>query len=392
MLRLLEVWTTVSVQGAGVAHRLDIALDSGATISGTVFDSETGLPIADAEVYAENSDGGPGSWANTNRDGFYTLEAVAPGTYRIGVRAERQGYVEQLFDDALSWDDAELIFVRGSEGIDGIDFGLRLGGTIEGVVRDAQTQLPVAGVEVIAAPVDGDDIAWTSTDGNGRYALRGVPAGPIVVKVYSESHVDARTRVEVAGPGLVTTANFALSPGATISGRITDADTGLAIAGVRVKASNIFDAPGAEGYSDADGVYTVKGVAPGTYRIRARAQGRGYIQQYHDGEIYRDKATEVAVSGTEEVHGIDFVLKRGATISGRVVDASTGLPISNMEIHAGPRDGEHLAWEYTQGDGTYVLRGMPDGLIEVEVGGQGYVHVTKTVIIRDGQDVTNFDF
>ena len=65
---------------------------------------------------------------------------------------------------------------------------------------------------------------------------------------------------------------------------------------------------------------------------------------------------------------------------------STGLPIPNVEIHAGPPNGEHLAWERTRQDGTYVLRGMPDGLIE------GVVQVTKTVIIRDGRDVTSFDF
>lgn len=74
------------------------------------------------------------------------------------------------------------------------------------------------------------------------------------------------------------------------------------------------------------------------------------------------------------------------------MDASTGLPIRNMEIYAGPRDGEQLAWDNTGEDGTYVLRGMPDGLIEVVVYGQGYIEVRKTVIIRDGQDVTNFDF
>ena len=391
--RYVDRTSKVDVQGTSVAHRLDIELDVGATISGTVVDSETGRPIADIDVNAENDSDGPGSWTKTNTDGIYTLEGVAPGTYRIKVRAQSQGYVEQFFDNTLDWNNDRLIFVREPERIEGIDFGLSPGATIVGVVRDAETQLPIAGVDLNAYPVQsGNELAWTSTDADGRYALRGVPVGAIVVQVRSDSYVDEKTRIFVTESGQDSSLNFALSRGATISGRITDAGTGLPIPQVRVKASNIFDAPGAAGYSDADGVYTVKGVAPGTYRIRPRAQQRGYIQQFHDGEIYRDNASLVSVSGSDQLDGIDFELKRGATISGRVVDASTGLPIPGMEIHAGPRNGEHLAWENTKGDGTYVLRAMPDGLIEVVVQGQGYIQVLKTVIIRDGQDVTNLDF
>jgi hypothetical protein len=303
-----------------------------------------------------------------------------------------QGYVEQLFDNALRWDDARLIFVSGTEAIEGIDVGLRPGATILGVVRDAETQLPVADVKVAARPAGGDDIAGTRTDGDGRYALRGVPTGPIVVHVYSEGYVDESARINVEASGQESSLSFALSTGATISGRITDADTGLPLSRVDVTAERDSGGREAWGQTDADGVYTVRGVAPGTYRVKARAEERGYIQQFHDNVIYWDQASLLHVVGTEEVHGIDFALKRGASISGRVIDGSTGLPVPNMEIHAGPRDRDHLAWENTGQDGTYVLRGMPDGLIEVTVQGQGYVQVTKTVIIRDGQDVVNFDF
>ena len=294
--RYVNQTNMVTVQGAEVSHRLDIALDTGSTISGNIFDSETGLPIADADVSAENDSNGPGSWTRTDAAGFYTLEGVAPGAYRIKVRTEDQGYVEQFFDNTLNWNDARLVFVRGTEGVEGIDFGLTLGGTIVGVVRDAETQLPVAGVDLNVRDVDsGNEFAWTSTDADGRYALRGVPPGPMVVEARSDSHVDGRARVDVAGPGQESRLNFALSPGATISGRITDADTGLAIAAVRVKARNVNDNQRAYGYSDADGVYTVKGVAPGSYRIEAFAERRGYILEYYDGETNRNQAKLVSV-------------------------------------------------------------------------------------------------
>jgi hypothetical protein len=317
---------------------------------------------------------------------------IEPGAHRIKVNPEHTGYVEQFYDNASRHGEAQLVFVRGSEGIEGIDFGLTLGATIVGVVRDSETQLPVTEVEVYAALVDGNQIAWATPDAEGRYKLRGVPAGPIVVGVHSATHVDASKRIEVAGPGQEFILHFALSPGATISGRITDADTGRPIAGVSISADNDGGGPGAWGDSDVDGAYTLKGVAPGTYRISARDEGGSYIQQFFDGAIYWNDARLVAVSGLDDVAGIDFAMQLGATISGRVLDGSTGLPIRNMEIHAGPQNNNHLAWANTREDGTYVLSGIPDGLIEVVVSGRGYVEVRRTVKIRDGRDVTNFDF
>lgn len=92
------------------------------------------------------------------------------------------------------------------------------------------------------------------------------------------------------------------------------------------------------------------------------------------------------------VEGIDFDLTLGATISGRVIDARTGIPITNMDVNAGLIDGDDMSWANTDGNGYYVLRGLPDGVIEVVVYGQGYIEVRRTVTIREGVDVTGFDF
>ena len=85
-------------------------------------------------------------------------------------------------------------------------------------------------------------------------------------------------------------------------------------------------------------------------------------------------------------------LALGASISGRVVDAATGSPIVNMEVYAELLDGDDFAWTSTDGEGRYLLRGIPDGVMEVVVRGQGYIEVRKTVTVHDGVDVTGFDF
>ena len=90
--------------------------------------------------------------------------------------------------------------------------------------------------------------------------------------------------------------------------------------------------------------------------------------------------------------GIDFGLTLGATISGRVTDGETGLPIAGMDVHAGVVGRDHSSWTRTDRNGEYVARGLPDGVIEVSVGGQRYIEQRKTITIRDGVDVTGFDF
>ena len=98
------------------------------------------------------------------------------------------------------------------------------------------------------------------------------------------------------------------------------------------------------------------------------------------------------MTGTEAVEGIDFGLRRGATKSGTVIDAQTGLPIANMDVTAILADGSTASRSKTEIDGRYTLRGIPDGVIEVVVAGQNYVQTNKATTIRNGQDVMGFDF
>lgn len=183
-----------------------------------------------------------------------------------------------------------------------------------------------------------------------------------------------------------------MSRGATISGRVVDVETGLPIANVRMRADDPTTRRGPRADTGRDGRYSLS-LGPGVYIVSADRVAKGYIIENYDDKYAWGDAVRFTVIGTEVIEGIDFGLKRGATISGRVVDALTGLPIVRMDVRAAPADGgADISWGETNVDGRYTLKGIPDGVVEVFVFGQGYVRMSKAVAVRNGQDVTGVDF
>jgi len=173
---------------------------------------------------------------------------------------------------------------------------------------------------------------------------------------------------------------------------VIDVDTGLPIANVRMRADDPDSRRGPRADTGTHARSTLIGLSPGIYIVSADGIAIGYIRENYDDTAAREDAARFAVTGTEVVEGIDFGLKRGATISGRVIDALTGLPIARMEVRATPVDGDDISWAETNIEGRYTLKGIPDGAVKVVVFGQGYIQTIKTAIVRNGQDVMDFDF
>ena len=200
------------------------------------------------------------------------------------------------------------------------------------------------------------------------------------------------TPLRIAPPTPTFVPSGDLIRGATISGRVIDVDTSLPIANVIMRADDLATRRGPRADTGPDGRYSLGGLAPGVYSVSADGLTKGYIRKNYDDTVTRDDAARFAVTGTEVVEGIDFGLKRGANISGRVIDAVTGLPIAKMDVKAIHADGDEISWGQTGIDGRYTLKGIPDGMVEVIVVGQGYLQRSKIVMVRNGQDVTDIDF
>ena len=75
-----------------------------------------------------------------------------------------------------------------------------------------------------------------------------------------------------------------------------------------------------------------------------------------------------------------------------MIDRAAGLPISNIGVSAGPTNECHLSWTETDGNGNYSLRGLPDGIEEVFVDGEGYIQGRTWVRVGAAEAVKGIDF
>ncbi|MGD9906022.1 MAG: carboxypeptidase regulatory-like domain-containing protein, partial [Vicinamibacterales bacterium] len=270
-------------------------------------------------------------------------------------------------------------------------------GTVSGTVTNAATGATVAGGRVRLCPASGLCVNSATTTADGTYSVT-VPAGTyyafttgfntqgLLNEIFDDKAcvlgcsdaeaIATGTPIAVAGAATVTGRNFALTPGGTVTGTITDAATGNPLAGVtvtlwtRLSAGTInFVASAA---SDASGVYTVQAVRSGTY-YATTGNTQGYIN-----EIFNDifctgscNATLAVASGTgiaatagAVTGGVDFGLLPGGRITGTVTNQTSTLPMANVLVRAlAPVNGAMTAFgsALTNGSGAYAIQGLPTG-------------------------------
>ena len=370
----------VIIDGKDEVTGIDLSLKQGSTVSGRVVDAETGQPISGLEIHNKMTDGSENAWTDTDFNGAYTLWGIPEGIQEIIVRG--RGYIEERRD---------LEVVERSQ-IQDFDFNLIVGGSVSGTVTDQDTGFALPNIEVHAA-VSGSDrhVAWERTDTQGRFTLSGLAPGEIQVFVEGQGYIPRALTVVVSGQETVTGADLDLNPGATITGIVTDISTGDPIVGAQVRQHWEEAEYESDTRTDGQGRYMLTGLGEGHHRIWVQFEDQNYIQEYYNRAFDWNSADLVAVKGREEVGNIDFSLTRGAVISGRVADGLTGKPIVGMDVEA-RLDGNGISYATSNRDGNYILRSVPDGLVEVVVRGQGYIEQRQSIRVSDGQDVTGVDF
>ena len=338
--------------------------------SGRVVD-DNGVPVADAEMLYSVGSNASESATRTKVDGTFRFEFPRPELKKW----DRVSIIATHPDHAIGWRDLP------PQSAGDVEIQLATPGIISGKIMNEASE-PVQNVEariqylfstnwrpgVRGAGLGRDDMPISSakTDANGEFVLRGLPQ-------------DAKTNLEIKGPGYAQELHFQvpvgaeglefrLKPEGRIEGHLTYADTGAPVKDATVALQGIHPRTGwGRARVDTNGNYLLTNLAPGVYNL--------YLDEGPEGWTAVAKEL-IKVVERETVSKVDIILVRGGFITGRVTDQDTNEPIANhyISFYDAARPESQAAGHSTETDenGVYRFRAAP-GRARVSAGApEGY--------------------
>ena len=352
------------------ANDVEIELPAGGRVSGRVIEKSSQQPVktftAGIGVMRSGTMRPPVMQSFTSDDGAFAFDNVPVGSQTLIVSAP-----------GLTTARVPNITIENGKGADNIEVALESGVRVSGRVT-GPNDAAVAGARVRIEPKAGaaDDV-FTLTDAGGAYVLENVEAGETTFAFSRDGLVSTRKTVTISAPSAEVDAK--LGAGAAISGIVVASDGG-AIPDAAVRAFSAADPEsGKSASTDGNGAFTISGVAPGHYEIRATKRG------YADG-VLRD--VDVTIP-----RALRLVLVSGATITGRVTGLSSA-DLRTVSIQAVSSDASATA--SVDDTGAYRIDGAPSGTVRVTArAGQTSVRNApmQSVQVQPGETITvNFDF
>lgn len=353
---------TVSVVGGETLDGLDATLSAGGGISGQVT-GDDGEPLPGVNVAASNW----GSWgfATTDADGRYELVGLSAGSYTLSFAPDEYepgpaaGYIREYWDDVLVEYDATPVVVESGQAVTGIDARLSRGGSIAGTV--AVDGAPIAGVEVSA---NGPGWGSTTTDSDGRYTLEGLADGLYEVWFTMPSgtpYVGGSATVELVG-GDPVTLDYTPARAASLSGRITVAESGAGVPNAVVTVHTFSGAAAGSATTDDDGRYSVAPLEAGRYLLEV--SGPGIRTTWSGGAEDRPGAEVFAVAAERETV-LDVAAAAGGegAIAGTVslVTAEGTVAAQGAIVELYTERVEPLRRTVAGADGSYAFDGLGAG-------------------------------
>lgn len=192
------------------------------------------------------------------------------GDYDASTDVVRQTALD-LFDDSCGGDpsgDPNNVYGDGRVDAAAAVAVVATGGTLTGVLTDADTTTPIAGAAVIAN--DGTRPYRATTAADGSYSMR-LAAGTYTVTTSAFGYYAAVNPTVEIETDQTTTADFSLEPlpRYVLSGKVTSAENGAPIEGAAVGPVGV---PVAPVTTDAAGDYSLE-LPIGSYTVRAAAGG-----------------------------------------------------------------------------------------------------------------------
>ena len=219
-----------------------------------------------------------------------------------------------------------------------------------------------------------------TSDADGNYRIANLPAGNYYVSTLAPAFViekeQSRPLLVVAAGENLRDVDFALVRGGVITGKITDWE-GQPLIELHVDVMAVeFHEDGSQLgnlQTDDRGIYRAFGLRPGKYKVSVGQPARGLPGQFHNQTFYPsvtdiEKATVIEVTAGGEVSDVDIVMSKPSssyTVTGRVIDGDTGLPVTAFRLGIQQKD-ENSSSSTTGGerfnkDGQFKLENVMPG-------------------------------
>lgn len=297
--------------------------------------------------------------ATTRKDGTYALQQIPPASYEVwanasGYQPAGLGTVEPIRLRAGEHRrDADILLT---------DDGVELSGTVGDIGGG-----PIVGAMVVASSTHGMAAhSVTTTDSGGNFRMW-VSRGDQLIAATAGGYVGNSTHLTAPANRV----DIALTPESVLAGRVVEAGTDIAVAGVVVFADRAAEQElfarfssqptGSHAVTDREGRFRLDRLPPGTYAPVARSD-RGYGQA----------SVSVSLGLGETSDEILIELHPAARVAGRVVlpDGATGCEQGRASLTAERENRfEHAPIE---ADGHVLFSGILPGAYTVRVRCAGY--------------------
>ena len=303
-------------------HYIEILVEPSVPVSGQVVDAN-GAGIVDATVQAYLLRPRDLTMvAKTAPDGSFSLSHLVLNSYHFAVGA--QGF-------------APLREERSIQGKQHLIFRLERGNWIGGRLVDATDGKPLIGITVEVRnrtyPFVGDGnvhlgYGSSATGDRGTFKISGLEPGVFMLQLKKEDDLsyvlENPVQVNLPEDGPVTGLELRAIQGASVSGRVLDADTGKPIAEARVSFARAdWKEMTVKTSTDGEGRYSLAPFAAGEHLVKVTTLDESVLE------------TRLAISALKAMEGIDFRVKQNPVIRGRVVDGSN-TPVAGASVVAVP--------------------------------------------------------
>jgi len=345
--------TSVDISQDGTVQQDFLIMKSNCTISGKVLNNSSGIegiPVIASSDSLYNR-------VITSQDGNYSLPLFKPSSGTVSYYVS-PSVAPGYYVITPAW--------QGVPPAQNVNFEIKqISGGVKGTITDSRTGKPIANSSI---SFSGNSYKTVSSDEDGYYwasLLDGQYSMSVSANYYNTYYHD---QYDIIINGSVITINITLNHSGSLSGSVKD-EYGKPLYNANIIASDNLG-NWSYGYPDLQGNYVISPLVSSNYK--ASASMNGYITQWYDKVSTQDSASLISVIDGYDTPNINFVLSKGGSISGKIVDKlGNGIPDAAVEVYDTLFNSG--AYGYADSSGFYTVTGLNSGKYYVRTFSQFYI-------------------